>query len=156
MLTNLYTSRTQNYSVYVCFIISLFRSKCPGRTSCASATSDPMIRCVGGSRILSLDGGGVRALIQIDILCEIERLTGKRITQLFDWIIGSSAGGIVALALVYRQMSISQLRNLFFQLKEEVFSKGRVGFCYDTAKLEEMLKEELGTDTRMSDVKHPK
>ena len=115
-----------------------------------------MIKHVGGNRILSLDGGGVRALIQIDILCEIERLTGKRVTQLFDWIVGSSAGGLLALALVYRQMSLSQLRNLLFHLKDEVFSKGRVGFCYDTAKLEEILKEELSVDMRMGDIKHPK
>lgn len=115
-----------------------------------------MIRCVHGNRILSLDGGGIRALIQIDILCEIERLTGKKITELFDWIIGTSSGGIVALALVYRQMPLFQLRNLYFRLKEEVFSKGRVGFCYDTVRLEELLKESLGADIRMGDVKYPR
>ena len=54
-----------------------------------------------GGRILSLDGGGMRGLIQIEILCQIERATGRKITELFDWIIGSSTGGIVALALVY-------------------------------------------------------
>lgn len=54
-----------------------------------------------GSRILSLDGGGMRGLIQIEILSQIERDTGRKITELFDWIIGSSTGGIVALGLVY-------------------------------------------------------
>lgn len=117
---------------------------------------NPMIRSVGGSRILSLDGGGIRALIQIDILCEIERLTGKNITQLFDWIIGTSSGGIVALALVYRQMTLTQIRSLYFRLKEEVFSKGRIGFCYDSERLEELLKEGLSTDLHMGDVTHPK
>lgn len=115
-----------------------------------------MIKCVGGSRILSLDGGGVRALIQIDILCELERLTGKKITQLFDWIIGTSSGGIVALLLVYRQMSLPQIRNIYLRLKDEVLSKGRVGFCYDSVRLEELLKEEFGTDLRMGDITHPK
>lgn len=115
-----------------------------------------MIRCFHGNRILSLDGGGIRALIQIDILCEIERLTGKKITELFDWIIGTSSGGIVALALVYRQMPLFQLRNLYFRLKEKIFSKGRIGFCYDSMRFEELLKESLGTDMRMGDVKHPK
>ena len=37
-----------------------------------------------------------------------------------------------------------------------MFSKGRTGFCYDSAKLEELLKESLGTDMRMGDVSHPK
>ena len=95
-------------------------------------------------------------LIQIDILCELEILTGKKITELFDWIIGTSSGGIVALALVYKQMSLYQLRNLYFRLKDEVFSKGRTGFCYNSAKLEELLKESLGTHIRMGDVLHPK
>ena len=32
---------------------------------------------------------------------QIERHTGRKITELFDWIVGTSTGGIVALALVY-------------------------------------------------------
>lgn len=54
-----------------------------------------------GSRILFLDGGGVRGLIQIEVLEQLERETGRRVTELFDWIVGTSTGGIVALALVY-------------------------------------------------------
>lgn len=54
-----------------------------------------------GSRILCLDGGGVRGLVQIEVLRQIEKRTGKKITDLFDWIVGTSTGGIIALALVY-------------------------------------------------------
>lgn len=83
-------------------------------------------------------------------------MTGKKITELFDWIIGTSTGGIVALALVYKHMPLCRLRDLYFRLKEEVFSKGRVGFCYDSVRLEQLLKEELGTEMRMDDITHPK
>lgn len=55
----------------------------------------------GGSRVLFLDGGGMRGLIQIEILTMLEQCTGRQITDLFDWIIGTSTGGIVALGLVY-------------------------------------------------------
>ena len=54
-----------------------------------------------GSRILFLDGGGVRGLIQIEILSQLEVATGRKITELFDWIVGTSTGGIIALAMVY-------------------------------------------------------
>ena len=54
-----------------------------------------------GSRILCLDGGGIRGLIQMAVLGEIERRTGKRIVDLFDWIVGTSTGGIITLALTY-------------------------------------------------------
>ena len=59
-----------------------------------------------GNRILSLDGGGVRGLIQIEVLSEIERITGNKITEIFDWIIGTSTGGIIALLLVYSKQSV--------------------------------------------------
>ena len=58
-------------------------------------------RRVCGSRILCLDGGGIRGLLQMTILMEIEKLTGRKIVDLFDWIVGTSTGGIIALALTY-------------------------------------------------------
>lgn len=54
-----------------------------------------------GNRILCLDGGGMKALVELDILSSIEKHTGKKITELFDWIVGTSTGGILALGLVY-------------------------------------------------------
>ena len=59
-----------------------------------------------GQRILSLDGGGLKGLILIEVLIHIEKLTGKKIVELFDWIVGSSTGGIIALALVYGNISM--------------------------------------------------
>lgn len=51
-------------------------------------------------RVLSLDGGGIRGLIQAIILAQIEKKTGKRIADLFDLIAGTSTGGILAAGLV--------------------------------------------------------
>ena len=62
-----------------------------------------------GSRILCLDGGGVRGLVQIEILRQIEKRTGKKITELFDWIVGTSTGGIIALAMVYGKLEPASL-----------------------------------------------
>lgn len=57
-----------------------------------------------GSRVLCLDGGGIRGLIQLEILSQLEQKTGRRITELFDWIIGTSTGGVIALGLVYGEL----------------------------------------------------
>ena len=57
-----------------------------------------------GDRVLCLDGGGIKGLILIDMLITIERIANKKITELFDWIIGTSTGGILALAMVYSEL----------------------------------------------------
>ena len=59
-----------------------------------------------GSRILFLDGGGIRGLIQIEVLRQIEQATGRQITEIFDWIVGTSTGGVIALAMVYGETAI--------------------------------------------------
>lgn len=50
-------------------------------------------------KVLSIDGGGIRGLIPALVLAEIEEKTNKRISELFDLIVGTSTGGILALAL---------------------------------------------------------
>ena len=55
----------------------------------------------GGSRILFLDGGGIKGLVQLEVLMQLEEATGKKVTDLFDWIVGTSTGGVIALTLVY-------------------------------------------------------
>ena len=47
-------------------------------------------------RILSLDGGGLRGIIPVLILKKIEEMTGKKIYELFDCVVGTSTGGIIA------------------------------------------------------------
>ena len=59
-----------------------------------------------GERVLCLDGGGIKGLILIEMLLVIEQITGKKIIELFDWIIGTSTGGILALAMVYSKCHI--------------------------------------------------
>lgn len=54
-----------------------------------------------GQRILCLDGGGMKGLVQIEILSRIEEETGRKIADLFDYIVGTSTGAIVALGIVY-------------------------------------------------------
>ena len=54
-----------------------------------------------GARVLSLDGGGIKGLVQIEVLTQLEASTNQTIPELFDWVVGTSTGGILALAIVY-------------------------------------------------------
>ncbi len=51
------------------------------------------------TRILSIDGGGVRGLVPALLLAEVERRTGRPIFQQFDLVVGTSTGAILALGL---------------------------------------------------------
>ena len=76
--------------------------------ACAMETFDYSVqkdsvgsRARKGDRVLCLDGGGIKGLILIELLSFIEKITNKKIVDLFDWIVGTSTGGILALAIVY-------------------------------------------------------
>jgi predicted acylesterase/phospholipase RssA len=56
-------------------------------------------RDVATTRILSIDGGGIRGIIPATVLAEIERRTGRHVADLFDVIAGTSTGGILACGL---------------------------------------------------------
>lgn len=52
-------------------------------------------------QVLCLDGGGIRGLVLIQMLLALEGALGRPIRECFDWIGGTSTGGILALALVH-------------------------------------------------------
>ena len=49
--------------------------------------------------VLSIDGGGIRGIIPAMVIAHLERQTGKPASELFDLIVGTSTGGILALGL---------------------------------------------------------
>ncbi|XP_078093564.1 85/88 kDa calcium-independent phospholipase A2 isoform X2 [Mustelus asterias] len=103
-------------------------------------------------RLLCLDGGGIRGLVLIQLLIAIEQTAGQPIRELFDWISGTSTGGILALAIVHGK-SMEYLRCLYFRMKDEVFKGSRP---FSSVPLEEFLKKEFGENTKMTDVTKPK
>lgn len=46
--------------------------------------------------ILSVDGGGVRGIVAVAMLTELERQTGKTCPEMFDMVAGTSSGAIIA------------------------------------------------------------
>lgn len=55
--------------------------------------------------ILSIDGGGIRGIIPAMILAHIEHTTQKSVSELFDLVVGTSTGGILACALTRSNIS---------------------------------------------------
>ncbi|KAF7505357.1 hypothetical protein GJ744_000978 [Endocarpon pusillum] len=78
-----------------------------------------------GVRILALDGGGVRAVVELTILQQIERAFGVElpIQAFFDLIVGTGTGGWVALALGSRTWSVKNCFKNFLYLCERAFTK---------------------------------
>ena len=50
-------------------------------------------------RVLSLDGEGIRGIIPALVVAHLERQMGAPASELFDLIVGTSTGGILALGL---------------------------------------------------------
>ncbi|XP_064011335.1 85/88 kDa calcium-independent phospholipase A2 isoform X2 [Pogoniulus pusillus] len=103
-------------------------------------------------RLLCLDGGGIRGLVLIQLLLAIEKAAGRPIREIFDWIAGTSTGGILALAIVHGK-PMDYMRCLYFRMKDMVFRGSRP---YESEPLDEFLKKEFGENTKMTDVRKPK
>ncbi|XP_051170962.1 85/88 kDa calcium-independent phospholipase A2 [Leptopilina boulardi] len=101
-----------------------------------------------GGRLLCLDGGGIRGLVLVQTLLEVESVLGKPIVAYFDWIAGTSTGGILALGLAAGK-SLRECQALYFRLKEEAFVGMRP---YNSEPFEKILKECLGAERVMTDI----
>ena len=118
-------------------------------------------------RVLSIDGGGIRGIIPAMILAEIENKTGKRIAELFDFIAGTSTGGILSLGLVIPdengkpKYTAEDLVGLYQENGTTIFSKdtwkrirsggGVLDERYSQAGIESVLDKYFG-DAELKDV----
>lgn len=118
-------------------------------------------------RVLAIDGGGIRGLIPAVVLAELERRTGKAISDLFDLVAGTSTGGILACALTRPspadparpRFSASELIQLYQEEGPEIFGRdllkrvrsadGYLDERYDDDALRAVLQRYLG-DTPIS------
>src|SRR5215475_13137622 len=80
--------------------------------------------------VLSIDGGGIRGLIPAAFLDQLEQRTGRRVFELFDYVAGTSTGGILALGLGANRpagaapYSARELIGLYQTQGPRIFSRG--------------------------------
>ena len=80
-------------------------------------------------RILSLDGGGLRGIIPVLVLKEIERRTGKRIIDLFDMLAGTSTGGLITCGITVSdngkdpKYTLSDIEKVYTEHGKDIFPK---------------------------------
>lgn len=94
-------------------------------------------------RILSLDGGGTRAVYTIHVLEHLENIlnkSGESIHTYFDFVSGTSTGSILALGIAYG-IPLKVIKELYYNYSKEIF-KMRFPY-YNFNKGQEVLRVEL-------------
>ncbi len=103
-------------------------------------------------RLLACDGGGIKGIISLEILKEIEsqlaEMTGKgdafRLGDHFDYIAGTSTGAIIAAGLA-SGFSVAELTDFYVKAGPEMFQKerllGRLRRWYKSEPLQVMLQD---------------
>ncbi|KAK8066852.1 hypothetical protein PG997_013599 [Apiospora hydei] len=77
-----------------------------------------------GARILCLDGGGIRGIVQLQVLKEVERILGPDlpIQLFFDLIVGTNFGGLIAIGLGVKKWTTAAAMDKFKDLCKEAFA----------------------------------
>ena len=107
-------------------------------------------------RILAIDGGGVRGVYPAHILKLFSRQHGADLTSVFDLIVGTSTGAIIAAAVAAR-IPLEKVTEIYEGHAREIFSKRRFSFGgvvrsrYRSGPLRRVLSDVFG-NLQMADV----
>lgn len=116
-------------------------------------------------RVLSIDGGGMRGIIPARFLQELEQVSGKRVAELFDVVVGTSTGALLSLGITVpdkdgkSKYSAEELVKLYDEFGPVIFHKERglraffKGYLrptYDPEAYEGLLEQYYGA-TAMSE-----
>jgi hypothetical protein len=111
----------------------------------------------GPKKLLAIDGGGIRGVLALEILAEIEALFAKgRPTYVladdFDYIAGTSTGGIIAAGLSYGK-SVAEIMNFYVKSGAKMFEKewllNRAYANFKSEPLALELQNVFGADTTL-------
>jgi len=108
-------------------------------------------------KVLTLDGGGIRGAMTVEVLARIESLVAKKegdtLSDYFDYISGTSTGAILATGLSLG-WSVDKLRKFYEEHGESMFDKAsiikRLRYKYDDEPLAKLMQKEIGADVTLN------
>ena len=112
-----------------------------------------------GPILLSVDGGGIRGLVEVSILSELEAILKERdpeysyLSDYFDWIAGTSTGCYIVLGMVYHKFSVHEMRYHYLKITEQGTELSRP---YPDAQVNRFCQKVFSKDILLSDVTTPK
>lgn len=116
------------------------------------------IRVDGPKKMLAIDGGGIRGVLALEILAEIEATLREGLSRdrtfvladYFDYVAGTSTGAIIAAGLSCR-MPVAQLRQFYSTHAKPMFDHAFITQWYkqrySSERLQELLQETFGDIT---------
>ena len=108
-----------------------------------------------GIRILSIDGGGIRGVVILEVLKRLEMLTGQPVYKMFDLICGVSTGAILAMLLGPLKKDLNSCDDMYRMISKKLFvsdflrGTSRLLLThayYDSQVWEKILKEVYSED----------
>lgn len=147
--------------------IGLFRKLAGSNEEALKSKAHQILSLIGfaeppkspGIRVLSIDGGGTRGLVSLEILRHLEKATNRRIHELFDLICGVSSGAIITMAIGSGRFTLDQCESFYRDMSENIFkadfwsSTPRLLFShayYDAGVFEKNLKRAFGSTTMLN------
>lgn len=114
-----------------------------------------------GIQILSIDGGGTRGMMCLEVLQALEdSLCGQKLSDAFDYIIGVSTGAIIAVLITAKGLSIERIKEIYMEMSKDLFDQGRLSGVsglltshsyYNTKKWVRLLKQVIGEESCLLD-----
>ena len=68
----------------------------------------------------------MRGVVALEVLRQLEAVTGRRIHQIFDFICGVSTGAIIASFLGFHKKTIDEIEEIYKRLGQEIFTRNLI------------------------------
>uniref|UniRef100_A0A1I7YFH0 PNPLA domain-containing protein n=1 Tax=Steinernema glaseri TaxID=37863 RepID=A0A1I7YFH0_9BILA len=128
---------------------------------CLSLCGQPETLHGRGIRLLTIDGGGTRGMMGLEVLGAIEKAAGgKKIYELFDHVVGVSTGAIIAVLLAEKQLTVRESTAIYMDISQKLFNQGRLSGVsgllrnhsyYNTSMWIDILKQVIGPNVGVLD-----